>query len=140
MIDTLKLWAQRVWVERDEAAIDEILMVDAAAHGLGEQTLVGPEGFRVFHRALCAQLSDTELVVDHHIEAAGWLAALCTFSGTSSAGKRVTITGSIHARIAEGRILEAYNHFDFIGLFTQLGLMPEDVWQRCFTGQPVCTA
>ena len=140
MIRTLEIWAKRVWVERDEAAIDEILAIDAAAHGLGGQTLVGPEGFKAFHRALCAQLSDTELVVDHHIEAAGWLAALCTFKGTTSAGDRATITGSIHARIAEGRILEAYNHFDFIGLFTQLGLMPEDTWQRCFTGQPICGA
>lgn len=140
MIRTLEIWAKRVWAERDEAAIDEILAIDAAAHGLGGQTLVGPEGFKAFHRALCAQLSDTELVVDHHIEAAGWLAALCTFKGTTSAGDRVTITGSIHARIAEGRILEAYNHFDFIGLFTQLGLMPEDTWQRCFSGQPICGA
>ena len=140
MIRTLEIWAKRVWVERDEAAIDEILAIDAAAHGLGGQTLVGPEGFKAFHRALCAQLSDTELVVDHHIEAAGWLAALCTFKGTTSAGDRATITGSIQARIAEGRILEAYNHFDFIGLFTQLGLMPEDTWQRCFSGQPICGA
>ena len=138
MIHTLELWGRRVWVERDEAAIDELLAVDAAAHGLGGQTLVGPEGFKTFHRALCAQLRDTSLVVDHHIVADGWLAALCTFTGTSPSGERVAITGSIHARIAEGRILEAYNHFDFIGLFMQLGLLPDDTLQRCFAGQQVC--
>ena len=118
MIDTLRTWARRVWLERDEAAIDEMMLADTRASGLGMQVLVGPEGFKQFHRALCALLSDSELSVDHHIEADGWLAALCTFKATSRHGRKVAITGTIYARIVDGKILEAYNHFDFLGLFT----------------------
>lgn len=139
MVSTLEAWGRRVWVERDETAIDEMMVADTAAHGLGGQILVGPEGFKAFHRALCALLRDTDLAVDHHVEADGWLAALCTFAGTTAAGERVTISGAIHARIADGKILEAYNHFDFLGLFVQMGLLPEDTVQRCFAGKPACT-
>ena len=137
MLSTLETWARRVWVERDEAAIDEILVVDTKAHGLGLQPLVGAEGFKPFHRAICARLRDTELVIDHHIEAEGWLATLCTFQGTTDAGRRIAISGAIHARIADVKILEAYNHFDFLGLFVQLGLLPADTFERCITGHPV---
>lgn len=138
MIDTLRTWARRVWVERDEAAIDAMLVPGTAAHGLGSQTLVGPAEFKQFHAALCGLLRDTELVVDHHIEADGWLAALCTFKGTAPDGRAVAITGTIYGRIADGKILEAYNHFDFLGLFTQLGLLPPDVLVRCLAGKPGC--
>jgi SnoaL-like polyketide cyclase len=113
-----------------------MLVAETSAHGLGLQPLVGAEGFKRFHRAICALLRDTDLVLDHHIEAGGWLAALCTFTGTSANGQRVAMNGAIHARIADGRIQEAYNHFDFIGLFMQLGLLPGDTFERCIAGQP----
>ena len=138
MIGTLQEWCRRVWVERDEAVIDQMMAADTAAHGLERQTLVGPEEFRSFHRAICALLRDTALVVDHHIEPDGWLAALCTFTGTGRDGREVAITGAIHARIEGGKILEAYNQFDFLGLFAQLGQLPPDVLGRCLAGQPGC--
>lgn len=138
MIDTLREWARRVWVERDEAAIDGMLAADTTAHGLGMQTLLGPAEFKQFHAALCGLLRDSELVVDHHIEDEGWLAALCTFKGTSHDGRKVTITGTIYGRFVGGKIREAYNHFDFLGLFTQLGLLPPDVLTRCLSGEPGC--
>ncbi len=138
MIETLEIWAKRVWAERDEAAIDEMSVGETRAHGLGMQVLVGPEQFKAFHRCICALLRDTRLAVDHHIEAEGWLAALCTFSGTAADGRRVAINGAIHARIADGRILEAYNHFDFAGLFVQLGLLPPDTVERCLAGARAC--
>jgi SnoaL-like polyketide cyclase len=138
MEQTLWEWGRRVWVERDDAAIDALTEPAISAHGLGNQTLVGPEGFRSFHRALCAQLRETALMVDHQIEAGDWVAALCTFTGTTHDGRKIAITGSIHARIVGGRILEAYNHFDFLGLFAQLGLLLPDVLGRCLSGRPGC--
>jgi len=87
MLQTLETWRRRVWIDRSEAAIDEMLEVDTCAHGLGSQTLVGPDGFKAFHRTLCALLTDTDLVIDHAIEADGWLAALCTFKGTTLDGQ-----------------------------------------------------
>lgn len=138
MLRTLETWARRVWAERDESAIDEMMTADTPVHGLGAQSIVGPDQFKAFHRAICAQLDDISLVVDHSIEADGWLAALCTFAGTTRDGRRVTIQGAIHARIAGERILEGYNHFDFVGLFVQLGLLPADALTRGIAGRPIC--
>lgn len=46
-------------------------------------------------------------------------------------GRKVAVTGTILARVADGRILEACNHLDFVGLLAQLGLSPPDVPTRC---------
>ena len=136
MVLTLQEWARWVWVERGEATIDAMLVADTTAHGLGSQILIGPAEFKQLHAALCGLLRDTELVIDHNVKANGWLAALCTFKGTSHEGHKVAITGTIYGRIADGKILEAYNHFDFLGLFAQLGLLPPDVLLRCLAGKP----
>ena len=138
MQKTLEIWFRRVWQERDAAAIDEMMVADTTAHGLGAQALVGPAAFKAFHRQVCALLHDTDIVIDQCIEADGWLAVLCTFSGTSAAGKGVSISGAIHARIADGKIREAYNHFNFIDLFIQLELAPPDSFARGLAGQPIC--
>lgn len=138
MRQTLETWARRVWVERDGTAIDDMLYSDSTAHGLGLQSLVGVEAFKAFHGAICGLLDETELVIDHSIEADGWLACLCTFRGKTRDGRQASINGAIHARIASGHILEAYNHFDFLGLFVQLGLLPPDTLARCLGGRPAC--
>ena len=37
-------------------------------------------------------------------------------------GRRIAITGIWIARVADGRIAEAWNNFDFLSLYLQLGL------------------
>jgi hypothetical protein len=136
MRQVLETWARRVWEERDEAAIDALRATDATSHGLGQQTLASTESFKQFHRDVCSLLQDTRLSIDHDIESGGWIAVLCTFSGTTGSGQRVRMSGSIHARIADGKIQEAYNNFDFLGLFARMGLLPADSFQRCIKGRP----
>jgi ketosteroid isomerase-like protein len=138
MLGTLETWARRVWGERDEAAIDEIRAPDAEAHGLARQALADAEGFKAFHRQVCRLLTQTHLAIDHHIEADDWLAARCTFSGTTADGRRVAMRGAIHVRTEGGMIREAHNYFDFLSLFMQMGLLPSDSLERCMAGQRVC--
>ncbi|WP_191060877.1 ester cyclase [Geminicoccus harenae] len=134
---TLETWARRVWTERDAAAIDEMCAPDCKAYGLGPKPLVGPEQFRAFHQVLCGLLQETRLVVRQHIEQDGQLAALCTFSGRMADGREASADGVIYARVAGGKILEAHNHFDLLGFFTQLGLVPADTLECCMSGRPV---
>ena len=134
---TLETWAQRVWAERDASAIDEMCASDCRAYGLGPQPLVGPEQFKAFHQGLCGLLQETRLVVRQHIEQDGQLAALCTFSGRMADGREASADGVIYARVADGKILEAHNHFDLLGFFTQLGLVPSNTLDCCMSGRPV---
>ena len=49
--------------EEDTKANDELFVADGKARGLGDNHLIGPKDFKVFHAALCALISDIKITV-----------------------------------------------------------------------------
>jgi hypothetical protein len=49
----------------------------------------------------------------------------------------VRMTGSVLVKIWEGKIREAYNHWDFLGLFAQLGSLPWRTFERGLAGERI---
>jgi hypothetical protein len=41
-------------------------------------------------------------------------------------------------RIVDGKLTEAYNHWDFLGMFSQLGLLPQQTFEMALSGAKVC--
>jgi hypothetical protein len=135
VIDT---WFRRVWKEEDAAAIDEMLIVDGGVRGLGANSLVGPKDFKVFHATVRALLSGIVTTVDKSIEEGDWLSCICTVKAKSrKTGAPVAMTGSVLVKVVNGKITEAYNHFDFLGLFGQLGLLPGNALQTGLAGERI---
>ena len=42
-------------------------------------------------------------------------------------GKEVRFSGICTVRIKDGRILEAWNHYDFLGMYQQLGFQLQEM-------------
>jgi ketosteroid isomerase-like protein len=134
--DVLLRWFDRVWRKQDAAAIDELFVPDGKAHGLGGQALVGPKEFRVFHEKFRQQMEDFDFSIDRSHEDGEWISVLCTMRARDRRSKRpVTMTGAAFARIRDGKIVEAYNHWDFMGLFGQLGTLPATAFAQCLEGK-----
>ena len=134
--ELIQTWFQRVWSQQDASAIDEFFVPDGQAHGLGDNPLIGPKQFRVFHQMMCSLLKDIEIEVDKGIEEGAWTAVLCTLKAQCTrSGKPVSMTGNVWFHIEDGKILEGYNHWDFFGLFGQLDLVPEETFGRALAGQ-----
>ena len=134
----LETWFRRVWTEQDQTAISEMLSNDGSVSGLGNQVLIGPEQFKQFHTAMCNLIFDIHISIDKYVETGVWFSALCSLQATTSKGERVVITGSIFARIEDGKICEAYNHWDYMTLWTQLGLLPCNCFEQCLYGHKWC--
>lgn len=133
----IQTWFQRVWNENDDSAICEMFS-GGKVGGLGAQTSLDPEGFGNFKNALCGLISDININVDKCIEDGAWVSALCTLSAKSIANKKdVVITGNVWVRIEDGKIQEAYNHFDFMGLWCQLGFLPSDSFEQGLMGNKI---
>jgi hypothetical protein len=136
--EVLETWFRRVWTEEDPAAIDELFIPDGHARGLGANVLIGPEGFKQFHSALRGLLSNFVITIDKSIEEGDWISAVCTLRARSrQSAEPIEITGSVLIRIADGKLLEAYNHWDFLGIFSQLGLLPTQTFEKALSGEKI---
>lgn len=127
----LHRWFEEVWNKGREEAIDEMLAVDAVAHGLGDsagQDLIGPEGFKPFFRRFRAAFPSLQITVDETITEGQRIAARCTVRarhegagfGILPTHNPVLFSGIVMIRVRDGQLVEAWNHFDFSVMYQQL--------------------
>ena len=130
----VRRWFEEVWNKGRAEAIDEMFAEDGVAHGLagapgGE--LRGPADFKPFFHRLRDSFPDMEIVVEETVAERDLVAARCTVRGRhqgDTLGFRATerpieITGMTFARVRDGKIVEAWNNFDFMSMFQQLGAL-----------------
>jgi len=127
-------WFEEVWNKGREDAIDEMFAADGVAHGLADghdQKLRGPDGFKPFFRKFREAFPDLQVVVEDSITEGDLVAARCTVRGNhtgnslgvAATNKPVEFTGMTIARVRDGKIVEAWNNFDFMSLYQQIGLL-----------------
>lgn len=135
-IDTSIEWFRRVWAEEDEAAIEELFVPDGDAQGISSQPVVGPEGFKQFHRKFLKQFSDCHIEVIRHMEVGDWVSMMATLKTTYRAnGERIEVPGQMWIRIVDGKIVEAHNSFDFPTLFEKAERLTPNLVDRLFDGE-----
>jgi ketosteroid isomerase-like protein len=121
-------WFRRVWNELDTDAIDELFAPDGVAHGLDVEPVRGPAGFRVFHQAFVASFRDIHIEVLQELTEGDMVALRCAVTAVSVAqpgqAPKVRQEGMVFCRVREGRIVEAWNSWDFAALLEQMGLLP----------------
>jgi steroid delta-isomerase-like uncharacterized protein len=118
-----------VWNEGREDVIDRYLAPDALVHGLGSEVMIGPEQFRPYFRTMRGAMPDIEVTVVRTVSEGETVVAHCHVTGrhTGSSlggpptGRTVDFWGMTMARVVEGHIIEAWNCFDFLTMFQQVG-------------------
>jgi len=132
-------WYQQVWNNKNESAIDTYLAKNCIAHGLADENneeIVGTEKFKLLYRKFIAAFPDIQFNVLQTVNEGNTIAALveASFShsgGTFQAypgkdiapsGRPVKISGITITVIENGQIQEAWNSFDFLTMYTTLGV------------------
>ena len=130
----LRRWFEEVWNKGRAEAIDEMFAEDGVAYGLADASgaeLRGPANFRVFHRKFREAFPDVVVSVDDTVSEGDKVAARCTVRGRhegdtlgfAATSRPVEFTGMTFARVRDGKIVEAWNNFDFMSMFQQLGAL-----------------
>ena len=136
--NVMETWFQRVWAEEDATAVSDLYEADGPIRGLGKQDMLEAGDFVSFQKALLGLVSDVRVDIDKSIERGNWLALLCSLTAKSrSTGATVSMTGTAFVKVVDGTVREAYNHWDFIALYEQLGLLPADTFGRALAGLPL---
>lgn len=124
-------WFEEVWNKGRESAIDEMSGDKVTGHGL--RTSDGNEAkdreaFKEFYRQIRSTLSDIHIEVEQVVTEGELTAARCLVTGKhtgegfgkSPKGNSVKFTGMTMARIQDGKIVEAWNNFDFMTMLQQM--------------------
>lgn len=128
----VRQWFKEVWDDGHEDAIGRILAPDARIHGLngaGGPPIIGPKHFTQFFRTFQSALRDISIVVQRTVVQDDMCAAFCRVTavhagdtfGAPATGEMVDFTGISIARVRDGRIVEAWNCFDFLSMYQQIG-------------------
>jgi len=120
-------WFEEVWNRGRRSAIAEMLAPDGVIHDGGVDTL-GPEGFYPFFDRIQATLSELQVSVDDSIVEGNTLCARwsCTAKHTGNglgippSGRTVHLTGITIARVEDGKVVEAWQNWDMLGMLEQI--------------------
>src|SRR5262245_47129164 len=119
-----------VWSKGNVAVIDEIFAPDYIRHDLRPGLPPsGPEGQKAIVRLFRAAFPDLQMTIDLLIAEGDLVMGRWTTQGThtgawagvSPTGKHAIFSGVNIFRIANGKVVELWNHRDDLGLMEQLG-------------------
>lgn len=130
----VRRWFEEVWNKGRSEAIEEMFAADGIAHGLSddsEKLMQGPTDFKPFHAAFRGAFPDVDIIVEDLIAEGDKVAARCSVRGKHSgdhlgvaaSNAPVEFTGIAIVRIKDGKIVEAWNNFDFLRMNKQIGVI-----------------
>jgi steroid delta-isomerase-like uncharacterized protein len=130
----IRRWFEEVWNKGRADAIPEMFAADGIAHGLSDEpakTMKGPADFAPFHGTFRGAFPDIEVVVEDTIAEGDLVAARCSVRGrhtgdhlgVAASNAPVQFTGMAIVRIKDGKIVEAWNNFDFLAMNKQIGII-----------------
>lgn len=114
---------------QDDEALRDLVAPDYLYRTPGEE-LRGVEALQGLLAAYRRGFPDLELVIDDMFGAGDRVATAFTFTGTHrgelmgvpATGRRVSVHGTIHSRVEDGRIVEEWELLDLATMHRQLGL------------------
>jgi steroid delta-isomerase-like uncharacterized protein len=125
-------WFEEVWNKGRSDAVNEMFADEGVAHGLADDSgneLRGPNGFKEFHAKFREAFPDIIVSVEDSISEGDRVAVRCSVRGKHAGHSlgfpatdaQVEFTGMSIVKIKDGKIVEAWNNFDFMNLYKQLG-------------------
>lgn len=117
-------WFQKVWTEGQAGKIGDFLTENSIGHNAQPDGTAthGREEFRQFYEGFRSQFKDIHITVQDVIAQDDMETAICDVQATFIPTNTPTnFSGICAVRIENGKIAEAWNHFDFLKMYKQIG-------------------
>ena len=127
-------WFEEVWNKGNSDAIGELVTDDLVIHGLSDadgNPIANLDAFRSFHQQFRGAFPNINVVVEDAIAEGDKVVARCSVQGKhtgdslglAATNADVDFSGVAIVRIYNGKIVEAWNNFDFMRMNKQLGVI-----------------
>jgi len=126
-------WFEQVWNQGNVDAADQLAAPDFVAHGHApNDATIGIPQFKQFARAVLAAFPDIRVTVEDTISEGDrtvirWHAHGThqgPFMGVAPKGAAISVRGVSVMRFANGKIVEAWDNWDQLGMLIQIGAVP----------------
>ena len=127
-----------VWTHHNEDAIHQ--QFEGTATGLWpDESGIDPDGFLQFFRALSPLLKDVrlEFLQWHESEEHLWLRWFLRCKHWKKSEKLIELPCAATTRFRDGKLVECNNYQDFMHLFAQLELVPEQAFEYGLAGTEI---
>ena len=132
--ELISVWFDTLWNRGDESIIDDMTDPGLIVHDLGDADLHGPDQFHAFYRSFRAAFPKVRVTINQTLEAGDFVVCRAHVDVTTADGRGpFGFDGTCTARVVNGRFVEAWNHFDFLGLLTRMGAIPADAMAKALT-------
>ena len=129
----LQRWFEEVWNQKREATIRELFAPDGIAHGVNDQggDIQGLAQLLPFYQRISGAFPDMKIVIEDGFSSGDkvivrWSAEMHHQGdtlGIAASGRKVAIGGMTLARIKDGKIVEAWDSWDKLGMLQQIGVV-----------------
>jgi predicted ester cyclase len=130
-MNVLEHWFEEVWNKRDAAAIDKLWVEDRTIYGLNSTDsgfVESKDAFKSFHNQFCSAFPDLHIQVEDALSEGDKTVVRLSVTGTHTGsglriqptGKPVRFSGMCMAKVKDGKVLAAWNNFDFLSMYEQL--------------------
>jgi len=130
----VKRWFKEVWDEGRVETIDELYHPKGLAFGLidgGSKPVRGPKEFKLFHETFRTALPNMKVKILNAYSEGDAVIVRCSVTGTHTGGtlgvkatkKKVTFEGISVLHLKNGKIVESWNHYDFMKFYLEIGLL-----------------
>lgn len=127
-------WFEEVWNKGREEAIDELFAEDGIGHGLPTENgepIRGSKDFKPFYRKFREAFPNIKVVVGETVSDGERIASVCYVSGVhegegigvSPTNQPIDFTGMVMIKVRDGKIVESWNCFDFMTMYSQVGAL-----------------
>lgn len=119
----LHRWFDQVWNQNDENAIDRLMAHDAEFQGIAtENNIKGAAGFKLFFRDFTSRFHNITIDVEDVVSQDDMESARTLITATHTASNKVVVVpGICMVKVESGKIAQAWNHYDFLSMYEQLG-------------------
>jgi predicted ester cyclase len=128
----LRAWFDGVWNRGDESTIDRLMHADTLIHGLPTpdgRPICGPHNFRPFYQQFRSAFPNVSVEILNVVAQGDLAVARVLVTGTQkgalgdypATGLPVTFEGFAMCQVDGDRVGAAWNCFDFLGMYRQLG-------------------
>ncbi|HKR12387.1 MAG TPA: ester cyclase [Pyrinomonadaceae bacterium] len=128
----VRRWFEEVWNKGRGELIEEMFDEYGIAHGLSadpSQPIRGPKDYRPFYEVFRQAFPNITIVIEDMVAEGDKVVARCSvrgkhegdFMGRSATQSPIEFTGITIVRIDKGKIVEAWNSFDFVTMYKQIG-------------------